>query len=110
MGVFHVNFANVFSTVYGNGGSGEPTRRDEFQGTRSDSPKGGSAAAQEQNAAVSAPAIAARNVEAQARSTRRLQLKANHPIDEKFRESKPGPAVRHRRLENPFIWLLGSKE
>src|SRR5438876_9486111 len=103
MGVFQVNFANVFSTVYGNSGSGEPTRRDEFQGMRSGSPNGGSARALEQNATSIAVATAAQSEQGRARSTPRLQLKANHPIDEKLREREPGAAVRHRRLENPFI-------
>ena len=85
MGCFQVNFVNVFSTVYGNGGSGEPASRDEVQGTRFVKPNGGSAETRpmEQHITNSVPATAARidNVE-----DLRLQLNAGDPIDEEFRE------------------------
>src|SRR5580765_4917298 len=45
MGDFQVMFVKAFATVYGKGGSGEPTTREVVQGIRCSRPKGGSSAA-----------------------------------------------------------------
>src|SRR5229473_6378336 len=45
IGCCHVRFVKVFSTVYGNGGSGEPMTREVVHGIRLPSPNGGPAAA-----------------------------------------------------------------
>jgi hypothetical protein len=45
IGAFHWMFVKVFSTVYGKGGSGEPTTREVVQEIRWSMPKGCSSAA-----------------------------------------------------------------
>src|SRR5262245_10624248 len=90
--------------MYGGGGSGEPTSRDDVYGTRSERPNGGSAATAV--AASSAPAITKTRV----RSAARFQFKAGHSVDEELGQREPGAAVRHCRVERLLPRLLRREE